>query len=131
MQAPATFRKDADDSPALVRQLVDAINAAPPALIARIGGDIELVIVSKENKQRFGLRSSRGRLELVSGGCADPVARIAMFPPALGWLLRGTLDVPGAIERRRLAVQGDGAVLGRLAACLDGPQSALKLRAAG
>jgi len=114
-----------------VPELLDALRGAlkDRALqFSRVGGEIALVIVGHEPPDHTVRLSKRGVVEIVEGKAKAPIATIGIKPSALAWLIEGTLDVERAFEKRRLAVEGDVAALGRFAECFRPSGSILDVR---
>jgi hypothetical protein len=115
------------DVPALLDALRRALEPRGPQL-ARIGGEVELVIVGHDPPRHTVRLGPRGAVELVAAPAAAPIVRIGFVPTALAALVAGTLDAEAAFRDRQLAVEGDLEALARFAACFAPAQSVIGVR---
>jgi hypothetical protein len=82
-----------------------------------VGGEVALAIVGHEPRDHTIRIGADGIVEIVAEAAKAPVVTIGIKPKALFWLLEGTLDVPKAFERKRLALEGDPKAMQRFAEC--------------
>lgn len=96
-------------------RLERALGANPKAFAA-VGGDVAFFVPGAK-PPTWHATNLAGAVCIRPGTPPFPIVTIGITPQALGWLVEGTLDVPKAFKRKRLAIEGDFAALAALVRC--------------
>ncbi len=103
------------DVSAAFRKLEQLLRARPKAF-AKVGGDVAFFVKGAEIPN-WHLTLVGGEVVARPGIPPFPIVTIGLIADALQWMVEGTLDVERAFKKKRLAVEGDFAALGRFVEC--------------